>query len=433
MLAPLLQQVGRTCVRFQNIRLNYFGGCDYFRLSSHPAVLAALQDGLRRFGLTVAASRKTTGNHWLYEALEKQLAAFFDTESAVLLSNGYVTNMVVAQTLAGTFSHVLIDEKSHSSLKDAAPFFQGSTVTFAHRNAKDFAQKIRSCGRRAKPILLTDGMFSHDGSLAPLKDYLAILPKRGMILVDDAHGAGTVGRTGQGTPEQEAVPRDRIIQTIALSKAFGVYGGAILCANGLAKTILAGSSLFNGNTPLPLPLVWAAMRSIKVLKNDPDLRRRLMQNSGGVKTALRTANVPVVDTPSPIIQVVPASRRGIAVLKRELLAAGVYPTLIHYTGGSSLGYFRFAISSEHAQRQLDGLVSVLVRFAPRAKAGLWTKSYSGFQPAVSRISNPQPSRRSNGLPAGSRRYNRLETCATKVSPGCPSAQIVAACDDFGRY
>ncbi|MBI4328173.1 MAG: hypothetical protein HY674_23325 [Chloroflexi bacterium] len=87
-----------------------------------------------------------------------------------------------------------------------------------------------------------------------------------------------------------------------------------------------------------------------------------------MKTALRTANLPVQDTPSPIIQVVPTARRHVAVLKRELLAAGVYPTLIHYAGGPGLGYFRFAISSEHTQRQLDRLVSVLVRYAPGANA-----------------------------------------------------------------
>ncbi|MEK7677661.1 MAG: pyridoxal phosphate-dependent aminotransferase family protein [Verrucomicrobiota bacterium] len=368
MLAPLLQQVGRTWVRFRNMRLSYFGGCDYYRLSSHPAVVRALHDGLRQFGLSVAASRKTTGNHWLYEALEKQLAAFFDTESAVLLSNGYVTNMVAAQALAGAFSHVLIDSKAHSSLKDAAPFFEGSMVTFAHRDTEDLARKIRSCGQRAKPILLTDGMFAHDGSIAPLRDYLAILPRKGMILVDDAHGAGTVGRTGQGTPEQEGVPRDRIIQTVALSKAFGVYGGAILCANGLAKKIFTGSSLFNGNTPLPLPLAWAVLQAVAVLKSDRNLRRRLMQNTDGVKTALRAANLPVQDTPSPIIQVVPAGWRKSAMLKRELLAAEVYPTLIHYAGGPGQGYFRFAISSEHTQRQLNRLVGVLVRSARGASA-----------------------------------------------------------------
>src|SRR5438874_1021119 len=102
-LPPPLQQVGRTRVLCQNRKLSYFGGCDYFRLSSHPAVVAALHAGLKKYGLTVAASRKTTGNHTLYEKLEERLADFFAVPDAVLMSSGYATNLVVAQTLAGNF------------------------------------------------------------------------------------------------------------------------------------------------------------------------------------------------------------------------------------------------------------------------------------------------------------------------------------------
>src|SRR5258708_33624880 len=94
-----------------------------------------------------------------------------------------------------------------------------------HRNAKDLARAMRRLGR-IKRLLLTDGMLSHDGSVAPIKEYLAYLPARGLVLLDDAHGAGVLGGAGRGTPEFADVPRDRIIQTMTLSKSFGVYGGA---------------------------------------------------------------------------------------------------------------------------------------------------------------------------------------------------------------
>ena len=117
-----LQQVKRTYVRQRGLTLSYFGGCDYFRLGSHPVVLAAVREGLQRYGLNVAASRLTTGNHRLYELLEKKLARFFGVESALLASNGYLPNLMVAQALAGEFSHALIDERAHGSLIDAAQF-----------------------------------------------------------------------------------------------------------------------------------------------------------------------------------------------------------------------------------------------------------------------------------------------------------------------
>src|SRR6266481_2115889 len=211
-----LQQVERTYVRFGKRKLSYFGGCDYFRLASHPKVIAALHNGADRYGLNVAASRLTTGNHALYYKLEDELAAFFAVESATLISGGYLANLVVAQALAGNFSHVLIDEKAHPSLNDAARFLDCPTIRFKHADLDDVAASVRRFGQGAKLILLTDGMFSNDGSTAPLREYLKILPKDAWILVDDAHGAGVLGVTGKGTLEYAGVNRERIIQTIAL-------------------------------------------------------------------------------------------------------------------------------------------------------------------------------------------------------------------------
>src|SRR5258708_10376011 len=115
-----LQQVERTFVVRRGRKLSYFGGCDYFRLASHPAVLGAWRDGLGRYGLNVAASRATTGNHWLYETLEKRLAQFFGVESVLLVSCGYLANLAVAQTLAGGFSPGLVREGSPATPLGAA-------------------------------------------------------------------------------------------------------------------------------------------------------------------------------------------------------------------------------------------------------------------------------------------------------------------------
>src|SRR5439155_13186649 len=187
-----------------------------------------LHDGAQKYGLNVAASRLTTGNHLIYGRLERSLADFFDAPNVLLVSSGYLTNLVVAQALAGNFSHVLLDEDSHPSLSDAARFFDCPVLRFKHRNSDAVATSVRRCGPGAKLILLTDGMFSRDGSIAPLADYVRVLSRDAWMLVDDAHGAGVLGRTGKGSLEHAGVTRRRIIQTTTLSKAFGAYGGAIL-------------------------------------------------------------------------------------------------------------------------------------------------------------------------------------------------------------
>ncbi|HVU99950.1 MAG TPA: pyridoxal phosphate-dependent aminotransferase family protein, partial [Verrucomicrobiae bacterium] len=196
-----LQQVDRTFVNFRGHKFSYFSGCDYFRLSSHPSVVKALQEGARKFGISVSASRLTTGNHKLYQQLEAKLAGFFGAEAALLTSGGYLTNLTAAQALAGEFSHVLIDERAHPSVSDASRFVEAPVLTFRHRDSRDLERAVRRCGPGAKLLLMTDGMFSHDGSAAPLDEYFQVLPKDAWVFVDDAHGAGVLGETGKGAPE----------------------------------------------------------------------------------------------------------------------------------------------------------------------------------------------------------------------------------------
>jgi len=354
-----LQQINRTYVRFRNRKLSYFSGCDYLRLASHPNVIAALKEGLAKYGLNVAASRLTTGNHILYQKLERRLEAFFDAENALLVSGGYVTNLIVAQALSGTFSHAIIDEKAHPSLSDAARLLDCPIMKLRHRDVQDLAQVVRRCGPGASLILLTDGLFAHDGSVAPLAKYLEFLPNDSVLLVDDAHGAGVVGNTGKGSLEHEGVNRKRIIQTITLSKAFGTYGGAILGTAKLRQRILRHSKMFLGSTPPPLPLANASMTSVKILKSEKSLRRRLIANTDYVKSALYNAGRLSKITPGPVVPIIPRNAKEANQIKRALLSAGIYPPFVKYATGPANGYFRFVISSEHSRIQLEELVGLL--------------------------------------------------------------------------
>jgi 7-keto-8-aminopelargonate synthetase-like enzyme len=367
-LPPPLQQIGRKYVSYSGKRYSYFGGCDYFRLASHPNVLRAVREGLATFGLNVSASRATTGNHRLYVRLEIELARYFDVETALLVPSGYITNLAVAQTLAGRFSHALLDARAHSSLADAAQFLDCPIVKFQHRDVEDLGRVLQRLGSGVRPILLTEGMFSHDGSVAPLKAYFKRLPKDSLILLDDAHGAGVLGKTGKGTAEFAEVGRRRIVQTVTLSKAFGAYGGAILAARQLREEIIARSRLFTGSTPLPLPLASAALEAVDILSHGSRLRARLQRNASRLKSALSEAGFAELPTPGPVVSLVPRDGREAQLLKNSLLRRRILPPFIQYPGGPASGYFRFAISSEHTGRQLDQLVRALTEERGRGNA-----------------------------------------------------------------
>ncbi len=361
-----LQQVNRTFVRSEGKKLLYFSGCDYFRLASHPRVVAAVGKGAKRFGVNVAASRLTTGNHRLYAELEQELARFLGAETAVLVSTGYMTNLVVCQALQGRFTQALIDERSHPALSDAARFLGCPAKPFAHREPGQAARLAQRSGAGSRLLLMTDGMFSHDGSAAPLTEYFKVLPKNAVVLVDDAHGAGVLGLTGRGTAEHEGIGRERLIQTVTLSKAFGAYGGAILGTNELRQRIFAHSHLFIGSTPLPLPLAYTALQALKVYRTSKGLLPRLRQNAVYVKKALRAAGFPIPEHPGPIVALHPRTMWAAERLRLALLQAEIFPPFIRYVNGPAKGYCRFVISSEHQRAQLDKLLTVIVRHASPA-------------------------------------------------------------------
>jgi 7-keto-8-aminopelargonate synthetase-like enzyme len=353
------QQVNRTFVRWNNRVYSYFGGCDYFRLSTHRRVPAAMRAGMRKYGINIAASRVTTGNHAIYEQLEAALTAFFDIPAATLVPSGYAAAAIVAQALQDRFSRVLIDEKAHGSLRDASRQFRCPAEPFPHRDAAGLARLLARGGARDNPIVLTDGLFSHSGEVAPLAHYLKCLPARGMILVDDAHGAGVLGGNGRGTPEYAGVPRERIVQTISLSKAFGAFGGAILGARALREEIWRGSPMFAGSTPLPPPLAAVALETMDIMRSEPGLRHRLERNCQQVRTELREQGFPVSSAPSPIIVFHPSTPAEAGAMRERLLSRKILPTCIEYPAGPEQGYFRFAICSEHTPEQLADLLKAM--------------------------------------------------------------------------
>jgi 8-amino-7-oxononanoate synthase len=354
-----LRAASRTEVWWRGRRLTYFGGCDYFRFASHPRVVAAANRAATKFGLGVAASRLTTGNHALYGELERELARFFGAEAARVAATGYFVNAVVAQGLAGDFTHVLLDEGTHPSLQDAVVFFGAPVIRFKHGSPEDAARRQAKLAKSAKTILVTDGVCSSSGWTAPLAAYRRMLRKNTWLHIDDCHGLGTVGAHGHGTLELEGVGRERLIQTGTLSKALGAFGGVLLASRDIVDRISERSRIFTGSTPPPLPMAAAALASLKLLRAQPALLRRLTASIRFVKEGLYAAGRIKGVTLGPICLVVPRDPEDQARLRQRLLRRHIFPSLVKYPGLPPGGAFRFGISSEHSPVQLTALVEAV--------------------------------------------------------------------------
>lgn len=360
---PALVQVSPTHVEFRNRQLLYFGGSDYFRLSWHPRVRATVTRSVREIGLSVASSRMVTGNHPVYLRLEGELAKFFRFPSAVLVSGGYSGPLVAAQALEGLVTHVLVDARAHGCLKDAAAILGVHPVSFQHDDPGALGAAIRRCGRQSRVAVFTEGLSAHEGTIAPLREYLELLPANGVLLVDDAHGTGILGTRGRGSLEHLGLRDSRIILATTLSKALGCYGGAVLGPRWLRERVLRQSRIYGSSTALPLPLAAAGIVALDLIDQDgAALRARLRENTRIVKEAFRASHPDWLNRPGPMFAVAPAAVAAQESLRRRLLRAGIYPALIRYASGPADRFFRFAISTAHTHAQLVELRDLLLKF-----------------------------------------------------------------------
>jgi 8-amino-7-oxononanoate synthase len=358
-----LKLIDATRALWRGRELSYFGGSDYLRMSWHPEVRAACEAGVREHGPSASASRMTTGNLSVYEILERELAKFFGAAEATLASCGYLAPMVAAQALAPDFHRVLLDERAHACLVDAAVMTGLPITHFPHRSPRGLKQALRGAGSRSRALVMTDGLFNSSGEIAPLGDYLEILPEGAALLVDDAHGAGILGKRGRGTTEVCGVSARQIVLTCTLSKAFGCYGGVILGGPGLRARILERSRVFTGNTSTPPPMAAGALAALGVFRREGAERRaRLAAHASAIKERLMSAGVNVGRGPGPMFSLAPAGEGAADRLRKELLKAGVFPTYIAYPQGPAERYFRFAVSSEHSAAQVEALSDALHEF-----------------------------------------------------------------------
>lgn len=355
MLGPPLKYIDRDYITHRDQKLLFFGGTDYHRMSRHPKVLKAMSDAALEYGLSCSGSRITTGNHPVYLELEQKIAEFFGTESTVVFGSGYLANIILLQAIEEDFDSFVLDEMSHSSLVDAAKIFKKNIVYFRHNDPAHLAEQLRvNSNRRAKVLVMTDGVFAARGELPPLKEYAELARKyHAKILTDDAHGMATIGENGKGSWEEFGIDRGLIFQTGTLSKAFGVYGGVITGNERLISKIHQKSLAFIGSTGLPLPLAAAAIQSVSYLHSNAHIIQDLQQKSMDLKQKFVSLGFDLPQSPTPIISITNYDEQKNKYLYQLLMEKGIYPPFINYPGGPHGGHFRFAISSHHTSEQIN--------------------------------------------------------------------------------
>lgn len=337
-----------------------FGGCDYLALAHHAPVLEAVVRGLNTYGLSAGASRETTGNTAAHDRLEERLGEFVGMDAALLTPEGYLANMAMCQALAEDCRVALIDERAHRSLRDAAVGAGLQVHFYRHRDADHAGALARDMG--ARPVaILTDGVFTADGGVAPVPELLAATPATGTLVVDDCHGFCVMGPRGRGTLEHFGLRDPRLVLTTTLAKGLGAYGGAVIGPRAfIAKARRAGTA-YRCTTPIPPALAVAARAALDAHACEGWRLRRLRESIARVTEGLAEVGV---DTSghhphSPVFAFTLATEEIMERAAAEVYARGYLVPLIEYPGGPAPRYFRLSVTAAHTDDELAGLLEAM--------------------------------------------------------------------------
>jgi 8-amino-7-oxononanoate synthase len=336
-------------------RLVSFSCNDYLGLSHHPAVIAAAQAAVARFGAGAGASRLVTGDHPLLSELEARLAALKGCEAACVFGSGYLANAGVIPTVVGPGDAIFVDELAHACIWAGAKLSGAEVVAFRHNNLADLAARLgerRAAAERA--LIATDGVFSMDGDVAPL-DAISDLARAhdAWLLVDDAHGLGV---TGGGAGTARLFPRARVDLAMGtLSKALGGYGAYVCATQPVVDLLKTRARTVVYSTGLPPASAAAAMVALDVIAAEP---ARVAAPLGHARRLTAALGLP--EAQSAIVPIVLGEAERALAAAADLEAQGLLAVAIRPpTVPAGTARLRLAFSALHSQAQVDQLIAAV--------------------------------------------------------------------------
>ncbi len=326
---------------------------DYLGLADSAEVRDAAAQAALRWGAGAGASRLISGNMAPHRKLEERLAAFKGYEAALLFGSGYLANVGAISALAGRDTVVFSDELNHASIVDGCRLARAETFVYRHGDVEHLAWGLREAGERAS-LIVTDGLFSMDGDVAPLEGLVRLAREHGCrLMVDEAHATGAIGPGGRGSVAAAGLSEEVDLVVGTLGKALGSYG-AYVCAGGeLREYLLNTARSFIFSTALPPPVVAAALAALELLEAEPERVRHLSANAATLRAGLVAEGLTAGGGESQIVplEVGDAGRTMELcerLLERGVFAQGIRPPTVP-PGSSRL---RFSVMATHEQADL---------------------------------------------------------------------------------
>lgn len=333
---------------------------DYLGLANRPELIAAMQKAAGDSGVGSGASNLITGHHRYHDSLEKQLARFVDMPAALLFSTGYMANIGVLGALAGRGDAIFADKLNHACLNDGAYFSYADFHRYPHNDVAALEKLLQASKARHK-LIAADAVFSMDGDIAPIPEYLALCEKYDAYLyLDDAHGFGVLGAHGQGSLNHFKIKSPRIIVMATLGKAAGVAGAFVAGEQVVIDYLIQKAKSYVYSTPAPPALSATLSASVQLIEQGDDLRANLKTLIAYLKENLRLKKWKLLESDTAIQPLIIGGNEESLAVSEYLQTHGILvPAIRPPTVPTGTARLRISLSAAHSLDDVKQLVAAI--------------------------------------------------------------------------
>ena len=339
---------------------------NYLGLADHPKLIEASVAAAKRYGAGSGAVRTISGTMTLHMELEHRIAAFKNVEACVVFQSGFAANAGTVSAILTSEDHIISDGLNHASIIDGCRLSKAKIHVYAHRDS-DAAGKILAdlVDKPGRKLLITDGVFSMDGDIGPLPALVEHAERYGAIMmIDDAHSSGVLGRNGRGTVDHFNLHGRVDIQVGTLSKAIGVLGGYVCGSKDLIEYLYARARPFLFSTSHPPSVAASCLAAFDILENEPERIEQLWSNTRYFKEALTAAGFDTGASETPITPVMVGDAGKAYEFSRALFDNGLFATGIGFpTVPQGKARIRTIVTATHTKEMLDRALEILVKVA----------------------------------------------------------------------
>jgi 8-amino-7-oxononanoate synthase len=301
------------------------GSNNYLGLTHHPKVLAAAEAATRRFGSGCTGSRFLNGTLDLHQRLEEELAAFLNKEAALVFSTGFQTNLGVIASLVGRNDHIFSDKLNHASIVDGARLSYGTIHRYAHADMEALDRELRRTPESAGKLIITDGIFSMEGDIAPLPAITSLAEVHGAkVMVDDAHAFGVLGKRGAGTAEHFGLEDEVDLIVTTFSKSLASIGGVVAGPEPVIHYLKHHARPLIFSASMPPAAIATVLAALDVLRSEPERIESLWRNTRRMQRGLQELGYDIGGSVTPVIPVVIGELDRMLVFWKELFDAGIF-------------------------------------------------------------------------------------------------------------